>query len=381
MQIYLDNAATTPIDPEVVQAMLPILQSQYGNPSSIHAVGRTARTEIEKARKLIAGLIGCSTSEIFFTSGGTEANNMALRCTIDDLKLEHAITSPTEHHAVLHTLEHLAQQGKIKLSLVNVDYEGKIDLAHLEELLQNNSRSLVSLMHANNEIGTTISLHEVGELVKKYNGIFHSDTVQTMGHYPFNLSQTPIDFVNCAAHKFHGPKGIGFIYINANNKINPFITGGAQERNMRGGTENIYGIVGLAKAMEIAHRNMEEHAHEVRSIKNYMIARLQENIPGVKFNGDISYNSLYTVLNVAFPANEINEMLLFNLDINGIAASGGSACSSGSEIGSHVLKAIKADGTRGNVRFSFSKFNTKEDIDFAIAKLKEIYHLTEKASI
>lgn len=381
MQIYLDNAATTPLDPEVVEAMLPILQSQYGNPSSIHSFGRSARTEIEKARKLVANLIGCSTSEIFFTSGGTEANNMALRCSIDDFNIKHAITSPTEHHAVLHTLEHLAHQGKIKLSLVNIDSQGKVDLEHLEDLLKNNDRSLVSLMHANNEIGTTISLQQVGELVKKYDGIFHSDTVQTMGHYPFKLSETPIDFVNCAAHKFHGPKGIGFIYINANQKINPFITGGAQERNMRGGTENIYGIVGLAKAMEVAHREMTKHADEIRGLKNYMVDQLKTHIQGVSFNGDISNDSLYTVLNVSFPENEINEMLLFNLDINGIAASGGSACSSGSEIGSHVLRAIQANVKRANVRFSFSKYNTKADIDFTIGKLKEIYHITEKVSV
>ena len=381
MQIYLDNAATTPLDPEVVEAMLPILQSQFGNPSSIHSIGRIARTEIEKARKLIANLVGCSTSEIFFTSGGTEANNMAIRSSIEDFKIQHAITSPTEHHAVLHTLEELAAHGKIKLSLVSVDEKGRIDLEHLETLLRDNSRSLVSLMHANNEIGTIISLHEVGDIVKKYDGIFHSDTVQTMGHYPFKLSETPIDFVNCAAHKFHGPKGVGFIYINAKNKISPFITGGAQERNMRGGTENIYGIVGLAKAMEIAHRNMSEQAYDVGSLKDYMIAQLQEHIHGVLFNGDISKDSLYTVLNVSFPENEINEMLLFNLDINGIAASGGSACSSGSEIGSHVLRAIHADGKRANVRFSFSKYNTKDDIDFTVSKLKEIYHITEKASI
>lgn len=381
MQIYLDNAATTPLDPEVVEAMLPILQSQYGNPSSIHSFGRSARTEIEKARKLVANLIGCSTSEIFFTSGGTEANNMALRCSIDDFKIKHAITSPTEHHAVLHTLEHLAHQGKIKLSLVSVNSQGKVDLEHLEDLLKNNDRSLVSLMHANNEIGTTISLQQVGELVKKYDGIFHSDTVQTMGHYPFKLSETPIDFVNCAAHKFHGPKGIGFIYINANQKINPFITGGAQERNMRGGTENIYGIVGLAKAMEVAHREMTKHADEIRGLKNYMVDQLKTHIQGVSFNGDISNDSLYTVLNVSFPENEINEMLLFNLDINGIAASGGSACSSGSEIGSHVLRAIQANVKRANVRFSFSKYNTKADIDFTIGKLKEIYHINEKVSV
>lgn len=379
MQVYFDNAATTAVDPEVADAMIPVLRNQFGNPSSIHAFGRAARTEIEKARKLVSGLIGCSTSEIFFTSGGTEANNMAIRCTIEQQGITHAITSPTEHHAVLHTLEELEHKGKIKLSILNVDNEGKFSFDELEQLLAANPGSFVSIMHANNEIGTKVSLHEIGNLVKNYGGVFHSDTVQTMGHYGFNLFETPVDFVNCAAHKFHGPKGVGFIYIDSNTKIHPFITGGAQERNMRGGTENIYGIVGLAKAMEIAHREMDAHTQHIRAVKNYMVEQLRNTFEGIRFNGDISDDSLYTVLNVSFPANEINEMLLFNLDIHGIAASGGSACSSGSEIGSHVLKAINADKMRGNVRFSFSKFNTKQEVDFVIKQLQSIYQLTEKA--
>ena len=373
MAIYLDNAATTQLDNEVIDAMLPLMREHFGNPSSIHSFGRITRSEIEKARKTVANLLHVSPSEIFFTSGGTEANNMAIFRSVEDLKITHAITAPTEHHAVLHTLEHLAHEGKIELSILSVNKEGAIDLQELEHLLQTKPRSLVSLMHANNEIGTRVNLKEVATLVKKYDGIMHSDTVQTMGHYAFDLQDIPVDFINCAAHKFHGPKGVGFIFIRSGSNIHPFIYGGAQERNMRGGTENLYGIVGLAKAMEIAYRDLEAHQTHIQGLKKYMIESLRESIPGIAFNGDTSNNSLYTVLNVSFPPNESGDMLLFNLDINGIAASGGSACSSGSNIGSHVLGALQCDPARHNVRFSFSKYNTKEDIDFTVGKLKEIF--------
>jgi len=373
MPIYLDNAATTRLDDEVIEAMIPYMREHFGNPSSIHAYGRVTRAAIEKARKTISSLLNVSPAEIFFTSGGTEANNMALVNSIKDYDLKHAITSPTEHHAVLHTLEALAHVGKIKLSLVNIDAQGRVDLNHLEELLKNNSRSIVSLMHANNEIGTKLSLKEVAEIVKKYDGLFHSDTVQTMGHYRFDLQDISVDFINCAAHKFHGPKGVGFIYIRSGSKIQPFIFGGAQERNMRGGTENLYGIIGLAKAMEIAFRDLDEHQSYISNLKHYMIQKLIETIPGVAFNGDISDDSLYTVLNVSFPENQIGEMLLFSLDINGIAASGGSACSSGTDVGSHVLRALNTDSKRANIRFSFSKYNTIEEIDYTIQKLQEMY--------
>lgn len=373
MPIYLDNAATTRLDDEVIEAMLPYMREHFGNPSSIHSYGRVTRAAIEKSRKAIATLLNVAPAEIFFTSGGTEANNMALTRTIADLGISHAITSPTEHHAVLHTLEALAHAGKIKLSIVRVDEKGAPDLTHLEELLQSNDRSLVSLMHANNEIGTKIPLKQIAELVKKYNGIFHTDTVQTMGHFHLDLQEIPLDFLSCAAHKFHGPKGVGFIFIRSGTGISPFIYGGAQERNMRGGTENLYGIIGLAKALEVAYRDIEEHETHIRGLKNYMINRLNEVIPGVSYNGDVSDDSLYTVLNVSFPPSSVGEMLLFSLDINGIAVSGGSACSSGSDVGSHVLKALNADPTRANVRFSFSKYNTKEEIDFTISKLQEIF--------
>ena len=370
MKVYLDNAATTPIDEKVVEAMLPVLKEQFGNPSSIHGYGRQARAVIEKARKQVAGFLNVSPAEIFFTSGGTEADNMAIRCAINDLGIKHAITSKIEHHAVLHTLEALEKAGSIKLSFVKLTPDGHVDLDSLEELLKTNERSLVSLMHANNEIGNLIDLVKVGELCKHYNAIFHSDTVQTMAHYTFDLQKIPIDFVTCSAHKFHGPKGIGFLYVNSNVKIKPLIYGGAQERNMRGGTENIYGIVGLTKAMEIALAEVDEHHAHILGLKNYMIEQLEATIPGVEFNGDAKGNSLYTVLNVCFPKTDVAEMLLFNLDIDGIAASGGSACSSGSDQGSHVLRQVQKDMERPSVRFSFSKYNTKEEIDFVVGKLK-----------
>lgn len=378
MKVYLDNAATTPIDREVVDAMLPLMTEHFGNPSSIHAWGRQTRAMIEQSRKTVARLMNCSPSEIFFTSGGTEADNMAIRCTIEGLGLKHAITSPIEHHAVLHTLESMADKGQIKLSIVKLQDDGTVDLNNLEELLKNNERSFVSLMHANNEIGNLIPLKKTAEICKKYNAIFHSDTVQTIGHYELDLKDIGIHFVNCAAHKFHGPKGIGFIYINSDIHVAPLIFGGAQERNMRGGTENVYGIVGLAKAMEIAYRDLKKHQDHILELKNYMIGKLEKALPGVKFNGDAKGNSLYTVLNVCLPPTDNAEMLVFNLDINGIAASAGSACSSGSNVGSHVLRAIGTDMSRPSVRFSFSKYNTKEEVDYTVSKLKEMFPVPVK---
>lgn len=373
MKVYLDNAATTPLDKEVLDAMLPYMTDFFGNPSSIHAFGRKTRSAIENARKLVAKSLNVSPSEIFFTSGGTEADNMAIRCSIYDLGIKHAITSYIEHHAVLHTLEKLAEEGEIKLSFVNLTPEGHIDLQHLEDLLKNNERTFVSLMHANNEIGNLLPMKETGEICERYNAVFHSDTVQTMGHYAMDLQKVNVHFITCAAHKFHGPKGVGFIYVSSKVKINPMIYGGAQERNMRGGTENLYGIVGLAKALEIALRDVEQHQQHVSGLKSYMVEQLKEHIPGVEFNGACLKNCLYTVLNVRFPHTENAEMLLFNLDIAGVAASGGSACSSGSDVGSHVLRGIGCDVTCPSIRFSFSKYNTKEEIDYTVAKLKELF--------
>ncbi len=372
-RVYLDNAATTPIDAEVLKTMYQVMESQYGNPSSIHAHGREARTLLEKARKTVANLLHTSPAEIFFTSGGTEADNMALQCGISGYGLKHAITSRLEHHAVVHTLEAMERAGIIKLSFVDTDGKGNIDYRHLEQLLQQNERSFVSLMHANNEIGTITDIERIGNLCEQYNAIYHCDTVQTVGHYPHDLSRLKVHFMVCAAHKLHGPKGTGFLYINHKIKIKPMINGGSQERNMRGGTENVYGIAGLAKALQIAYDEMHEHQQYIQGLKDYMISELQHHIPGIGFNGETDAGkSLYTVLNVSFPEMDMSDMLLFNLDIAGISASGGSACSSGTNIGSHVLSAISADPAKPAVRFSFSKYNTKEEIDYTVAKLKDI---------
>jgi len=373
-RIYLDNAATTPLDKDVMAEMLHVMENAFGNPSSIHAQGREVRTLLEKARKTVAGLLNAVPAEIFFTSGGTEADNTAIRCGIQAFGIRHVITSKIEHHAVEHTLEMLLKQGTIdQVSFVDVDSKGNIDYNHLEELLKNNPRSFVSLMHANNELGTLTDIDRVGTLCAEYDAIFHCDTVQTMGHYRHDVKKLKAHFIVCAAHKLHGPKGVGFLYVNHNIKISPMIYGGAQERNMRGGTENVYGIVGLAKALDNAYAHMDEHQTYIQGLKDYMIASLQAEIPGIQFNGETDpEKSLYTVLNVSFPEMEMADMLLFNLDIAGISASGGSACSSGSNIGSHVLTGINADANRPSIRFSFSKYNTKEELDFVVSKLKAI---------
>ena len=373
MRVYFDNAATTPLDPEVLKEMYKVMENHYGNPSSIHAHGREARTLIERARKTIAGLLHTSPAEIFFTSSGTEADNTAIRCGIVDHQITHAITSHIEHHAVIHTLEAMERSGIIKLSFVDVDSKGNVDYDHLETLLKDNERSFVSIMHANNEIGTLSDMQRIGDLCETYNAIYHCDTVQTMGHYEHDLSKLKAHFLVCAGHKLHGPKGVGFLHINHRIKIKPFIYGGAQERNMRGGTENIYGIVGLAKALEIAYSEMEHHRQHIQGLKTYMMGKLTDQIPGITFNGETDADkSLYTVLNVAFPEMEMGDMLLFNLDIAGISASGGSACSSGTDIGSHVLTAIGASSSRPSVRFSFSKYNTREEVDYTVAKIREL---------
>ncbi|MBC8155917.1 MAG: cysteine desulfurase [Bacteroidetes bacterium] len=375
-RVYLDNAATTQLDPDVLAAMMPYLTDHFGNPSSIHGHGRPVRTAIERARKTVASLLNTSPAEIFFTSGGTEADNTAIRSSLETYGITHAIASPLEHHAVLHTLEHLAGQGVVKLSLVSIDANGHVDLSHLEALLKASPRSFVSLMHGNNEIANLLDLNAVGTLCRQYDAVFHSDTVQTMGHFRHDLHALLIDFLVGAAHKFHGPKGVGFMYVNANSKIHPFIYGGSQERNMRGGTENIYGIVGLAKALEIAYRDMDEHRRHITALKKRMIAQLTEKLDDVRFNGDSANidGSLYTVLNVSLPASDLSDMLLFSLDIAGISASGGSACSSGSSIGSHVLAALPGlDPNRGYVRFSFGKYNTEADVDFAVETLVGLY--------
>lgn len=375
MKVYFDSAATTAMDPEVIEEMNLYMREDYGNPSSTHSFGRRTRAAIDMARKRVASHVNAEPGEIIFTSGGTEADNMAILCSVNDLGITHAITSAIEHHAVLYPLEQLAEEGKIKLSIVDVDDLGRVDLDHLEKLLQDNERSFVSLMHANNELGNLLPLKEVGEICKSYDAILHSDTVQTIAHYKLDVKDLGVHFITCAGHKFHGPKGCGFLYVNNSIKVNPIIRGGSQERSMRAGTENVYGILGLAKALDIAYENLEEHSDYILGLKRYMITRLKNEFPGVRFNGDAEGESLYTVLNVCLPETDKKEMLLFSLDIEGIAVSGGSACSSGSDVGSHVLNAIGSDPNRPAVRFSFSKYNAKEEIDYTIKKLKAIYEM------
>ncbi len=372
-RIYFDNAATTSLDPEVLEAMMPYFTDKFGNPSSIYSYGRESRMAIEQARKSVAKILGAKPSEIFFTSGGTESSNTALHAAIFDLGCKHIISSPIEHHATLHTVSHLAKTAGVSLSYVNILPNGHIDLIHLQNLLESNTdKTIVTIMHANNEIGNMIDLQNVGEICKIHNAYFHSDTVQTVGHFSFNLKETPIDFITGAGHKFHGPKGIGILYINENVKINPYLHGGAQERNMRAGTENVYGIVGFAKALEIATEQHEKDSTYINGLRRYMHEQLLAQIPEVSFNGDTFGDSLYTLLSVNFPKNEKSEMMLFNLDIHHICASGGSACSSGAQQGSHVINALNKGEDIATIRFSFCKHNTKAEIDQVIATLKEL---------
>lgn len=378
MRVYFDNAATTPLDKEVFEAMRPYMTEFHGNPSSIHSHGREVRSAIEKSRKKIADFLNTSPSEIFFTSGGTEADNTIIVSAINTYHLTHVISSPIEHHAVLHTLNHLEKEGTIKLSFVNLDGKGNIDYDHLQTLLKNNPKSLVSLMHANNEIGNLNDLDKIGELCEEFDAFFHSDTIQTIGKYKIDLQRLKLHFLTGSAHKFHGPNGIGFMYIKGDVKINPFIIGGAQERNMRGGTENYSGIVGMSKALEIAYRDMDANRLFIQNLKDNMIESLNQMIEGLVFNGESANpeKSLYSVLNVGFPQSSDNDMLLFNLDINNISVSGGSACSSGSNIGSHVLTTLKTDPDQGAVRFSFSKFNTLKEVKYVTEKLASFFKVS-----
>ncbi|MFM7235031.1 MAG: cysteine desulfurase family protein [Flavobacteriales bacterium] len=372
MNVYLDNAATTPVLPEVAQAMLPYLTEYFGNPSSSHAFGRKTKSAIEQSRRTIAKLLNCTPAEIYFTSGGTEADNLAMHAAVHDLGCKQIITSAIEHSAVIKTAEVMSKQHGIKLSLVNLDSKGQVDLHHLETLLASNEKSFVTLMHGNNEIANLLPITEVSALCEKYHAIFHSDTVQTMGHYAFDLSSLPIHFLNASAHKFHGPKGVGFIYINKKVKINPDITGGGQERGIRGGTENLSGIVGMAKALELSYSELTEHQLHVSGLKQFMASELENSIRGLVFNGDSrNTESLYTVLNVTFPPTKNADMFLFLLDLEGVACSGGSACSSGAAKGSHVLDAIGAlKPGCASIRFSFSRLNTKKEVEYALEKVR-----------
>ena len=370
MRVYLDNAATTPMAPEVVAAMSDVLLNHFGNPSSAHAFGRSSKALLETARRNIAQHLNCSSSELFFTSGGTEADNLACHIAVQELGVKRIISTSIEHHAVGHTVEMYRDRYNVQLHNLSLDAQGHIDLSELDALLKDPIPTLVSLMHANNEIATLIPLSQIAQLCRSYGAYFHSDTVQTMGHYAFDLKAMDVDFITCAAHKFHGPKGIGFLYVNKRIKMAPMILGGSQERGFRGGTENLAGIVGLSKAFDLAYEDLQGHQSHVQGLKSYMMGRLKDHFSDIAFHGDTTpEGSLYTVLNVCFPPTEKASMLLFTLDLKGVAVSGGSACTSGAAKGSHVLEGIGADMTRPNVRFSFSRYTTREEIDFALEQV------------
>ena len=377
MNVYFDNAATTPIEKKVLDKMLPFMEHGYGNPSSIHKRGREIKSAIEKSRTMVADILCCEPGEIFFTSGGTEADNMFLINTVHEKNIDTIITSKIEHHAVLHCCDFLNKSYNTNIKYVKTDEKGKVDLEDLENLIKKNKNSIVSLMHGNNEIGNINNLKQLSKVCEQHRVILHSDTVQTIGHYPINLNEIEIHGIVGSAHKFHGPKGIGFLYLSNKHKISPFIHGGAQERNMRGGTENVYGIVGLSEALSLASEEMENHKTKILSLKKHMISSLKNKIKGVRFNGlsESTDDSLYTVLNVSIPEIEDQQMFLFNLDINNIAASAGSACTSGSDSGSHVLNEIRTEKSHVNVRFSFSKYNTIEEADYVVEKIMEIKNL------
>ena len=377
LQIYLDNAATTPLRDEVIRDMQQALSGCFGNPSSTHAYGRTAKTGIEQARKTIATRLGARPGEIIFTSGGTEADNMILRGAVRDLGVQTLITTRIEHHAVLHTAEALAREAGVRLEFLPRDPEGNPDLAVLEALLQeDDSKKLVSLMHVNNEIGNLLDLDAVAALCRQAGALLHSDTVQSVGHFPLDLQQTPVDFATAAAHKFHGPKGIGFAFIRRHTGLGPFIVGGAQERGFRAGTESYHNIVGMETAFRAAYQNLDAERSHVQGLKDYFIDRLREAIPGVAFNGlsADAQRSTYTLVNVRLPLSEAQgQLLLFHLDLKGIACSKGSACQSGSDSGSHVLNEILDEQQRKqpSLRFSFAHYNTREELDYTVAVLKE----------
>lgn len=374
MPVYLDNAATTPLDTEVLEVMLPYLTTQFGNPSTQYSYGRETRSAIEEARKTISQLLHCTPGEIVFTSGGTEANNTALKGAVEDLGVRRIITSVIEHHCVMHTAEYLNVRHGVELVILPVDEFGRISLQELEEKLASSSlKTLVTIMHANNEIGVLQDIKAIGQLCRQYNALFHTDTVQTFAHYKLDTTEIPVDYLSAAAHKFHGPKGVGFLYMRKSARVGSFIHGGGQERNQRAGTENVAGIVGMAFAAQKAYKNIESDITHIRSLKQYAINSLNANIPGISYNGPIDDTALYTVLNISLPPHPLGSLLLFQLDMDGICVSGGSACSSGASTGSHVIAALNKDPERISIRVSFSRNSTQSDIDALISSLKKHY--------
>jgi cysteine desulfurase len=377
MNIYFDNAATTPLRTEVISSISEVMQECFGNPSSTHAFGRTAKTYVETARKEIAKQINAAPQEIIFTSGGTESDNMILHCAVKDLGVKRIISSPIEHHAVLHAIEALEEVFGISTAFVKTDDKGVVDLGDLEALLKRSKeKTLVSLMHVNNEIGNVLDLEVVGKLCHQYETYFHTDAVQGIGHFTFDMETLPVDFLSAAAHKFHGPKGIGFSYVRKNSGLKSFIYGGAQERGLRAGTESVHNIVGMNEALKLANKNLGDERQKVLDVKNHFIDQIITVFPEVQFNGlcDDPDKSTYTLVNVALPIPKEKALMLdFHLDLNGIACSKGSACQSGSQSGSHVLNTIRSQKTNDwpSLRFSFSILNSKREVDHLIQVLKE----------
>lgn len=371
MRVYLDYAATTPLDPEVLEFMLPLMTEHFGNPSSVHYHGRQTKAHIEESRKKVANILHASIGEIFFTSSATEANNLIIQAAVRDLGVKRIISSPTEHHCILHTLEHVEKHQNIKIDYVSVDTEGRINLDELATSLASGpEKTMVSLMHANNEMGALSDIKAIGELCSKHNALFQCDAVQTVGKYPLHVDELNVSFLSGSAHKFYGPKGVGFVYIKSDNQISPMLFGGAQERNMRAGTENTYGIAGLGKALEIAVSEMESRTTKISGLRDYLLNGLREKFSDVKIISPLDGH--YCILNVAFPKNDKTEMMMFNLDIHGISASAGSACSSGVAQASHVLEAIGLGANYQAIRFSFSHNNTIEELDYLLDKLNGI---------
>lgn len=375
--IYFDNAATTQIRDEVIDEMTSIMKKNYGNASSTHSFGRSSKSLIEQSRKQIASYLNVSAAEIVFTSGGTEADNLVLRSAVRDLGIKHIITSKIEHHAILHTIEQLEEEYDISVSYVNLNERGQVDYEHLETLLQNSKHLLVTLMHINNEIGNKLDIKRVADMCKANDALFHSDTVQSVGHYNLDLQDIPIDFLAASAHKFHGPKGVGFAFLRKGSGLKPLIFGGEQERGFRAGTESVHNIVGLGHALKLAYGNLEKESTYIKELKRYFVERIQKELPDAGFNGYSGdmVDSTYTLVNICLPvAPEKSAMLLFQLDLKGIACSKGSACQSGSTMGSHVLAEIleDTDMQKPSVRFSFSIYNTKAEIDYLVDVLKEL---------
>ena len=372
MTVYFDNASTTPLLPEVKEEMIKVVKEYYGNPSSIHRYGRESKTLVEEARKMIANGLNASTGEIFFTSGATEGNNMALLCSIRDLGVKRIISSPTEHHCITHTLDYIRENQYTEVRMLDVDKNGHIDYDQLQTLLsEGNKKTLISIMHANNEIGTMHDIERIAKLSVENQALYHCDTAQSMGKYPIDLDNLQINFLSGSAHKFYGPKGVGFMYIRNENMLKPMLLGGSQERGMRSGTENIYGIAGMSKAFQLAIENLQARHEYVQSLKDHFKRRLKSELHDIRFNGDPE-NQLYNIISVSFPGSEKSALMMMNLDIAGICASAGSACTSGVENESHVLSNIGHDPTRKTVRFSLSHLNTREEVDYTMKKLKKM---------